>query len=98
MVDDDVTTTTTNNNNNQQNVLTRHRIMSRYERATVIGERMEQLRRGAMPLVLIPEGVITTVRKIALQELEERKLPFSIVRTRPDGSKAPPIPISELLL
>lgn len=71
-------------------------ILTRYERTSVIGMRIEQLRRGAPPYVDIPTppdggGIGTsrdiTVREIALRELQERRLPFAIHRRLPDGTR-----------
>jgi DNA-directed RNA polymerase I, II, and III subunit RPABC2 len=60
-------------------------VLTRYERASVIGTRMEQLQHGARPFVDV-DG-IRDVRAIALRELQERKLPFIIARKLPDGRK-----------
>ncbi|PNH00396.1 DNA-directed RNA polymerases I, II, and III subunit RPABC2 [Tetrabaena socialis] len=62
-------------------------VLTRYERASIIGMRMEQLQHGALPFVDIAENTRTDVRKIALLELEQRKLPFIVVRKLPDGQK-----------
>jgi DNA-directed RNA polymerase subunit K/omega len=62
--------------------------LSRYEKAKIIGLRMEQLARGA-PSALHIEDVSTqdAIRKIAEKELERRLIPFVIVRTLPNGMK-----------
>jgi DNA-directed RNA polymerase subunit K/omega len=59
-------------------------IMTRYEKAKVVGMRMEQIARGANILV---QPKTKNIRDIAFQELEERKLPFIIVRKLPNGEK-----------
>jgi DNA-directed RNA polymerase subunit K/omega len=59
-------------------------IMTRYEKAKVVGMRMEQNARGANILV---QPKSKNIRDIAFQELEERKLPFVIVRKLPNGEK-----------
>lgn len=59
-------------------------IMTRYEKAKIIGMRMEQIARGANILV---QPKTTNIRDIAFQELEEQKLPFIIVRKLPNGDK-----------
>ena len=61
-------------------------ILTRYERASIVGMRMEQLQRGAEPFVTVDEKD-TGVRDIAIRELEERKLPFLVARKLPDGKK-----------
>jgi DNA-directed RNA polymerase subunit K/omega len=65
----------------------RVRPMTRYERAAIVGMRMEQLQRGATPLVEVPDRQRTTIRAIALKELDERVLPFMVMRKQPNGQK-----------
>lgn len=60
-------------------------ILNKYERVKILGLRCEQLQRGA-PTSIKWEGTFDP-RKIALQELNERKLPFMIARKLPDNSK-----------
>ena len=55
--------------------------LTRYEKAKIIGLRLEQIRHGAQPLVKIDARDKTTVRDIVLKELNERMLPFMIART-----------------
>ena len=62
-------------------------VLTRYERASIMGRRMEQLQRGAIPFVEIPAGTSTNAHDVALLELEQRKLPFIVVRKLPDGKK-----------
>jgi len=61
---------------------TTRNIMSKYEKTKVIGLRLEQLARGALATA---EGA--NIRDIALNELEQRTLPFLIVRVLPNGIK-----------
>lgn len=63
-------------------------VLSRYERAKILGMRMEQLARGA-PTYIHQEhlGEDITLRDVALRELTERKLPFMLVRELPNGAK-----------
>lgn len=61
-------------------------VMTRYEKAKIIGMRLEQLARGAPPYVSV-KGKTPNIREIALRELEERKLPFMIARSLPNGTK-----------
>jgi DNA-directed RNA polymerase I, II, and III subunit RPABC2 len=60
-------------------------MMSKYERTKIIGMRMEQLARGAPSTVNVDN--METIREIALKELAERKIPYKVVRTNPDGQK-----------
>ena len=62
-------------------------VLTRYERASIVGMRMEQLQRNAIPFVDVGSMGKPDVRAIAMKELEERKLPFVIVRKLPDGRK-----------
>jgi DNA-directed RNA polymerase subunit K/omega len=59
-------------------------ILTKYERARILGERAKQLDAGAVPLVDVPAGVIDGYR-IALLELEAKAIPFIIKRPLPNG-------------
>lgn len=61
-------------------------VLTRYEKTKIIGMRLEQLARGAPPNVSVPKDV-NDLRSIVLQELEQRKLPFLIGRSLPNGGK-----------
>jgi DNA-directed RNA polymerase subunit K/omega len=66
--------------------------LTKYERTHVIGVRAEQLARGAQAFVELPEPVHGTSANaaylaLAERELEERRLPFLIMRKMPDGSE-----------
>lgn len=60
-------------------------ILTKYEKVKIIGIRTVQLARGAEPVVEW-EGEFDA-KKIAIQELMERKLPFMISRKLPNGSR-----------
>lgn len=60
--------------------------LTRYERVAAVGVRMEQLARGSPPLVT-PSHPKATLLEIAEQELQEGRMPFTVVRTMPDGTK-----------
>ena len=60
--------------------------MTLYEKVKVVGLRAEQLRRGAQPLVDFDDKNFDAIR-IATDELVQRKLPFMIGRTLPNGEK-----------
>ena len=64
-----------------------HRTLSfvtRYEKARVIGERAKQINSGAKPLIPIDLAMIDGY-VIALQEFEQKKIPFIIRRPLPNG-------------
>lgn len=61
-------------------------ILSKYERVKIIGLRSEQLQRGADPYVEYDTTVQFNPRAIADEEMRQRKLPFMLRRTLPDGS------------
>ncbi len=58
---------------------------TKYERTKMIGMRLEQIARGATPLVDVEPGM--SIREIVMREVEEHKLPFKVVRTLPNGEK-----------
>lgn len=58
-------------------------VMTKFEKTKVIGMRLEQLARGAQPFV--DTTGLTNIRSIVMKELEERKIPFIISRTLPNG-------------
>jgi DNA-directed RNA polymerase I, II, and III subunit RPABC2 len=61
-------------------------ILSKYERVKIIGLRSEQLQRGADPYVEVDTTKEFNPRQVAAEELRQKKLPFMIKRTMPDGS------------
>ncbi len=62
-------------------------VLTRYEKASIVGMRMEQLQRGARPFVDVPEGTMISAREIAMDEMTQGKLPFVVVRKLPDGRR-----------
>jgi len=62
-------------------------ILSKYEKTTIIGTRMEQLQRNAEPYIPVDPKKPFDPREIALEEFRQNKIPFMISRTLPDGSK-----------
>jgi len=60
-------------------------VLTKYEKTTILGTRMEQLQRNAEPYV--PVKLPFDPREIALEEIRQKKLPFKVCRTLPDGSK-----------
>ena len=60
-------------------------ILSKYERVKIVGLRSEQLQRGADPYVEIDLSKPFIPREVAMEELRQRKLPFMIKRTLPNG-------------
>lgn len=66
---------------------TTRNVMTKYEKTKVIGMRLEQLARGAATLVDIDKHGCKSIRDVVMKELEEKKLPFVIVRTLPNGKQ-----------
>lgn len=60
-------------------------ILTKYEKARILGERAKQINSGAKPFVPVDETVIDGYL-IALKELEEKKIPFIIRRPLPGGA------------
>lgn len=60
-------------------------ILTKYERARILGERAKQLDAGATPLVDVPADIIDGYL-IALRELEAKVIPFIIKRPLPNGT------------
>ena len=62
--------------------------MTIYEKTSILSLRMEQLAHGA-PSYLDPMLVreIKDVRKIAIEELKAKAIPFMVCRTLPTGKK-----------
>jgi len=60
-------------------------ILSRYEKARILGERAKQLNAGAEPFIEIDETLIDGYL-IALKELDAKKIPFIIQRPLPNGA------------
>ena len=59
--------------------------VTRYERARVIGERAKQINSGSAPFIPIDATLIDGYL-IALQEFEQKKIPFIIRRPLPSGN------------
>jgi DNA-directed RNA polymerase subunit K/omega len=55
------------------------KIMTKYEKTLIIGQRAEQIANGAEALIEVPDGVYD-VRDIAREELNQKKSPFIIKR------------------
>ncbi len=60
-------------------------ILSKFEKARVIGMRMKQLNAGADAFVEVSSNMANT-RVIAEMELNQKKLPFIIRRPLPSGA------------
>lgn len=57
--------------------------LTKFEKARIIGVRLQQLAYGAKPRVDVTG--LKSIQEIADKELKERKLPFIIRRTMPNG-------------
>lgn len=60
-------------------------ILSKYEKARILGIRADQLNKGAYPFIEVDEHIIDGY-KIAELELKEKKIPFIIQRPLPGGN------------
>lgn len=58
--------------------------LTKYEKARILGERAKQINTGSKPLIPIRDGLIDGYL-IALQELEQKKIPFIIKRPLNNG-------------
>jgi DNA-directed RNA polymerase I, II, and III subunit RPABC2 len=59
-------------------------ILTRYEKARILGERARQLNAGAKPMIDIEPSLIDGYL-IAVKELEQKRIPFIIQRPLPNG-------------
>lgn len=59
---------------------TTYPILSKYEKTKLIGLRVAQLNKGAVPYVAIKHATILDNSLIAEKELKEKKLPFILMR------------------
>ena len=59
-------------------------IMTRYEKARILGERARQINSGASPMIDV-EPTLIDGYLIALKELEQKRIPFIIQRPLPNG-------------
>jgi DNA-directed RNA polymerase I, II, and III subunit RPABC2 len=62
-------------------------ILTKYERARILGLRITQLNKGAKPYINVTKNKIIDNHIIAEQELNEKRLPFIIMRPIPNGGK-----------
>lgn len=60
-------------------------ILTRYEKARVLGERARQINAGASPMIEVDPTLIDGYL-IALKELEQKRIPFIIQRPLPNGT------------
>lgn len=66
---------------------TTRNFITKYEKTKVVGLRLEQLARGAPTLADTKDANITSLRDLVNLELQQRVLPFVIVRTLPNSKK-----------
>jgi DNA-directed RNA polymerase I, II, and III subunit RPABC2 len=59
-------------------------ILTKYEKARILGERAKQLNSGATPFIEVEPNLIDGYL-IALKEFDEKKIPFIIKRPLPNG-------------
>lgn len=60
-------------------------VLTKYERARVLGQRTKQINKGSTPYISVPENIIDG-HLIAQLELEQKRIPFIIRRPLPGGS------------
>jgi len=60
-------------------------ILTKYEKARILGLRAKQLENGSLPLVELDKSIIDPYL-IAIKELEQKKIPFIIKRPLPNGA------------
>jgi DNA-directed RNA polymerase I, II, and III subunit RPABC2 len=60
-------------------------VLTKYEKARLIGSRAEQINRGAAPSIPVDENIIDG-RIIAMMEFEKKAIPFIIARPLPSGA------------
>ncbi len=59
--------------------------LTKYERTRILGQRAKQLDHGHTPFIKVSENIIDSYL-IAVQELEQKKIPFVIRRPMPCGA------------
>ena len=59
-------------------------ILTKYERARILGQRAKQINSGATPFIKVPENIIDGYI-IAELELKEKRIPFILRRPLPNG-------------
>jgi DNA-directed RNA polymerase subunit K/omega len=69
-------------------------VLTRYERAKLLGMRTEQIARGSVPMIDMEsfvadrgEDAMWSSAEIALEEMLQKKTPFIIVRYLPDDTR-----------
>jgi DNA-directed RNA polymerase I, II, and III subunit RPABC2 len=60
-------------------------VLTKFEKTKIIGSRMEQLARGATPYVSTTG--LNDIKSIVMREMDEKKIPFIITRSLPNGKK-----------
>lgn len=68
-------------------------LMTKFEKAKILGMRTEQLARGATPMIVVPVGggddggAYMSPSDIAYEELRVKATPYVVVRDLPDGTR-----------
>tara|TARA_Y100000389_G_scaffold186685_1_gene207306 strand:- start:4501 stop:4815 length:315 start_codon:yes stop_codon:yes gene_type:complete len=63
-------------------------IMTKYEKTSIVGVRMEQLAYGAASTLSVEElKKLKNIKDIANEELRQKKIPFMLLRTLPNKSQ-----------
>ena len=62
--------------------------MTKYEKTSIVGVRMEQLAYGAASTLSVEElKKFKNIKDIANEELRQKKIPFMLLRTLPNKSQ-----------
>lgn len=72
------------NTKKEENKMPLSNVITKYEKARIIGTRAIQISMNAPPTI-DPKGETDSL-KIAEMEYEQKKIPFSIIRNFPNGS------------
>jgi DNA-directed RNA polymerases I, II, and III subunit RPABC2 len=72
-------------------------LLTKYERAKILGIRAEQLQRGSVPLVGVDSSRPFVAREIAIRELNEGKLPFIVQRRWANGKGTDSWKLSDMI-
>lgn len=64
---------------------TTRNVMTKFEKAAVIGKRLEQISRNGE--IYVDDTSCKSVQEVVMKEIAERRVPFIIARTLPNGTK-----------
>lgn len=82
------------NNNSKSNISSN--VMTKYEKAAILGKRAQQIACGALPLIIVSPN-LTNANDIAEEELRQKKNPFIIQRDLGNG-KIESLKVREMII